>query len=107
MVDIVGGGGDSGQEQVTKLGFCFLLPHRYQLKIHIYFQSCSLKPKMNIFVPFFVCPYDAFNICEKGKNIWSWIIEHLLMHEKDDAHVLLSDQGISCYVFYPSTFKYA
>jgi hypothetical protein len=38
------------------------------------------KPNMNIFVPFSVRPYDAFNVCEKGRNVWSWIIEH------DDAH---------------------
>ncbi len=49
---------------------------------------------MNIFVPFFVHPYDAFNICEEGSNVQSWIIEHLLMHERDDAHALLNDQGI-------------
>jgi hypothetical protein len=46
---------------------------------------------MKIFVPFFVLPYDAFNICEEGNNIRSWIIEHLLMHEHDDVHVLVSD----------------
>jgi hypothetical protein len=49
---------------------------------------------MNIFVPFFIHPYDAFNICEGGSNVWSWIIEHLFMHEQDDAHALLNDQGI-------------
>ncbi len=58
---------------------------------------------MNIFVPFSICPYDAFNICEEGNNIRVEIIEHLLMHEHDDAHVLLSDQGISCCVFDPLT----
>jgi hypothetical protein len=62
---------------------------------------------MNIFVPFSICPYNAFNICEEGSNIRSWIIEHLFMHEQDDAHVLLSDQGISCCFFDPSTLKYA
>jgi hypothetical protein len=40
------------------------------------------------FCAFSVRPYDAFNVCEKGNNVWSWIIEH------DDAHALLSDQGI-------------
>jgi hypothetical protein len=49
---------------------------------------------MNIFVPFFVHPYAAFNISEEGSNVQSWIIEHLLMHEWDDAHTLLSDKGI-------------
>jgi hypothetical protein len=49
---------------------------------------------MNIFVPFFSPLYDAFNICEEGSNVQSWITEHLLMHEQDDAHALLSDQGI-------------
>jgi hypothetical protein len=43
---------------------------------------------------FFVHLYDAFNICEKGNNVQSWIIEHLLMYEQDDAQTLLSDQGI-------------
>jgi hypothetical protein len=62
---------------------------------------------MNIFVPFSVHPYDAFNICEEGNNIRSWIIEHLFMHEQDDAHVLLSDQGISYRVFDPLALKYA
>jgi hypothetical protein len=62
---------------------------------------------MNIFVPFFVCPYDAFNIGEEGNNIWSRIIEHLFIHEQDDAHLLLSDRGISCCVFDPLTLKYA
>jgi len=57
-------------------------------------KSCLLKPKMNIFVPFFVHPYAAFNISEEGSNVQSWIIEHLLMHEWDDAHTLLSDKGI-------------
>jgi hypothetical protein len=47
---------------------------------------------MNNFVPFSIHLYDAFNICEEGSNVRSWIIEHLLMHEQDDAHVLLSDQ---------------
>jgi len=36
---------------------------------------------MNIFVPFSIRPYDAFNICEEGSNIRLWIIEHLFMHE--------------------------
>jgi hypothetical protein len=49
---------------------------------------------MNIFVPFSVHPYDAFNICEEGSNVQSWIIEHLFMHERDDVHALLNDQGI-------------
>jgi hypothetical protein len=49
---------------------------------------------MNIFVPFFVHHYDVFNICEEGSNVRSWIIEHLFMHERDDAHALLNDQGI-------------
>jgi hypothetical protein len=48
---------------------------------------------MNIFAPFFVRPYDAFNICE-GINIRSWIIKHLLMHEHVNVDVLLSDQWI-------------
>jgi hypothetical protein len=54
---------------------------------------------MNIFVPFFVCPYDAFNVCEKGSNVWSWIIEH------DDAHALLNDQGIFLLCFLVPNIK--
>jgi hypothetical protein len=41
---------------------------------------------MNIFMSFSIRPYDAFNICEEGSNVWSLFIEH------DDAHVLMSDQ---------------
>jgi hypothetical protein len=41
---------------------------------------------MNIFVPFSICPYDAFNICKEDNNVRSWIIEHLFMHDEDDAH---------------------
>jgi hypothetical protein len=49
---------------------------------------------MNIFLPFSIHPYAAFNICEEGSNVRSWITKHLLMHEQDDAHALLSDKGI-------------
>jgi hypothetical protein len=48
----------------------------------------------NFFVPFSIHPYDAFNICEEGSSVQSWIIEHLFMHEQNDVHVLLNDQGI-------------
>jgi hypothetical protein len=44
---------------------------------------------MNIFVPFFVHHYDAFNICDEGNSVWSLITEHLFMHEQDDVHALL------------------
>jgi hypothetical protein len=62
---------------------------------------------MNIYVPFFVHPYDAFNICEEGNNVRSWIIQHLLMHERDDAYALLNDQGIFLLCFWAPTLKYA
>jgi hypothetical protein len=70
-------------------GFTLFCPHHHHFKKH-FLKSGLLKPKMNIFVPFYVRPYDAFNICEEGSNVWSWIIEHLFMHEHVDAHALLS-----------------
>jgi hypothetical protein len=69
----------------VKLGFHSLLPLSSSIE-KTFFVTCPLKLKMNIFMSFSICPYDAFNICEKGSNVWLLFIEH------DDAHVLLSDQ---------------
>ncbi len=52
-------------------------------------------------MPFSIHPYDAFNICEEGSSVQSWIIEHLFMHEQNDVHVLLNDQGIFLLCFWP------
>jgi hypothetical protein len=53
-----------------------------------------VETKDEYFCTFFFHPYDAFNICTDRSDIRSWIIEHLLMHEQDDAYALLNDQGI-------------
>jgi hypothetical protein len=59
----------------------------------------SIETKTNILLPFFVCPYNAFNICEKGNSIRSWIIEHLFMTKMV--------KEFSCCVFDPLALKYA
>jgi hypothetical protein len=93
LVDVAEGGSGSDQERAKKKRFHSLLPMLLLIKNH-FKKSCPLKPNMNIFVPFSVHPYDVFKICEEGNNIWSWIIEYLLIHENVDVDVLLSDQGI-------------
>jgi hypothetical protein len=58
-------------------------------------------------VPFFVCLYAHPIFMKRVGIVRSWIIECLLMHEHDDAHVFSSDQEIFWCVFDPLTLKYA
>jgi hypothetical protein len=61
---------------------------------------------MNIFMPFFVRPYAHPIFVMRVGNVWSWIIEHLLMRGQDDAHAFSSDEGFFWCVFDPPTLKY-
>jgi hypothetical protein len=69
-------------------------------------KSCPLKPKMNIFVPFFVRPNANPIFVMRVGNVWSWIIERFLMHGQDDAHAFSSDERFFWCVFGPPTLKY-